>query len=258
MIPTLAGSTRHAVALRRTSRKACCASAMPMRSTSANRASLGSGLALPFRIVISCRGAATAAPAAGGAPPPPGDCAGDVWSVRYFSTNAATPLAFSHSAARTPSLSQPRIRSAPPGATTTAAPVAAAASGRKTVRVGSLTLAMIRSPAGDRVVVSAIVQFSEPGARPGQRRISSRVCAAACMAIASRPVTSAMQRGRTMATSCLSSARSRPARCTDGSRCLRTTGPRRRFLSAASPASARRPRQTIRRRVGGRCLHARR
>src|SRR6185369_10119127 len=92
--------------------------------------------------------------------------------VRYFSTNAAIPLLFSHSATFTPSLSKAKARSAPPGAITSAAPVERAGSGRNTVNVGSLTFATVRSPEGDFVTVSATDHDSEPGAFPGQSRIS--------------------------------------------------------------------------------------
>jgi hypothetical protein len=55
-------------------------------------------------------------------------------------------------------LSIASARNAPPGAMTTAVPVAIAGSGRKTVSVGSLTLATTRSPDGEAVTVSATFQ----------------------------------------------------------------------------------------------------
>src|SRR4030095_12664282 len=82
------------------------------------------------------------------------------------------PLLFSHCATLMPSLSHANARKAPPGATTTAAPAATAGEGRNSVTLGSLTLAIVRSPAGGVVVVSATVHVSAPGALPGQRRIT--------------------------------------------------------------------------------------
>ena len=55
---------------------------------------------------------------------------------------------------------------------TIAAPVAFGGSGRNTVSVGSLTFETVRSPDGDIVTDSETDQDSEPGALPGQRRIS--------------------------------------------------------------------------------------
>ena len=52
---------------------------------------------------------------------------------------------------------------------------------------GSLTLLMVLSPLGAVVVASGTVQFSEPGALPGQRRISCGVWATASLAITSNP-----------------------------------------------------------------------
>ena len=187
MMPTRAGSIRQAAAFRRARRSACCASAIPMCSTSRSAGSSGSGLALPLRISSSFRGPAPAPPTPGGGTTPR-PLAGIVCSVRYFSTSAAMPLLFNHCATLTPSLSQPRSRSAPPGATTTAVPVALAAAGRNTVTVGSLTLVIVRSPVGEVVVASGTVQRSEPGALPGQRRISCGACATASLAIASTPI----------------------------------------------------------------------
>src|SRR4029079_334225 len=189
MMPTRAGSIRQASAFRRAKRSACCASAIPMCSTSRSAGSSGSGLAFPLRISSSFRGPAlaTATPPGGGAPRPR-PLAGIICSVRYFSSNAAMPLLFNHCATLPPSLSQPRSRSAPPGATTTAAPVALAAAGRKMVTVGSLTFVIVRSPVGEVVVASGMVQPSEPGALPGHRRISCGTCATASLAIARSPI----------------------------------------------------------------------
>src|SRR5688572_7136908 len=184
MMPTRAASMRQAAAFGRARRSACCASAMPICNTSRSAGSSGSGLALPLRISSSFRGppSATATPVGGA--PRPRPLAGIVCSVRYFSTSAAMPLLFNHWATLTPSLSQPRSRSAPPGATTTAVPVAFPAAGRNTVTVGSLTLVIVRSPVGEVVVTSGTVQASEPGALPGHSRISCGACATASVAIA--------------------------------------------------------------------------
>src|SRR5688572_10730550 len=109
------------------------------------------------------------------------------------------PLRFSHCATLTPSPSHASRRRAPPGATTAAAPVAVAAGGRYTVTLGSLTFTIVRSPAGDVVVVSGIAQFSDPGALPGQRRISCGVCAATSTASATTAAASTAQMGRDIA-----------------------------------------------------------
>ena len=63
-----------------------------------------------------------------------------VWLSRYLSTNAATPLAASALATSQPSFSMESTRNPPPGATTTAVPVARAGSGRKGVSVATTTL----------------------------------------------------------------------------------------------------------------------
>src|SRR5687768_1723339 len=123
------------------------------------------------------------------------------------------PLEFSHCATLTPSFSHPRMRSAPPGATTTAVPVALAGEGRNTDTDGSLTLLMVLSPAGDVVVASGTVQFSDPGALPGHRRITSGVCAVTSLAIATSP-TAMTVRSSTDPTACLSSRPPRADRCT--------------------------------------------
>src|SRR5688572_5259574 len=188
MMPTRAASMRQAAAFGRARRSACCASAMPICNTSRSAGSSGSGLALPLRISSSFRGAAPAAARPGGGAPRPRPLAGIVCSVRYLSTSAATPLLFNHCATMPPTLSQPSSRSAPPGATTTAFPVAFPASGRNTVTVGSLTLVIVRSPVGEVVVTSGMAQASEPGALPGHSRISCGACATALLAIASSPI----------------------------------------------------------------------
>ncbi len=165
--PTRFGSTRHFSALWRTSRSACWASATPIRNTSSSTASPGAGFALPLTMVNSWRDV----PPPGGGPPAlfwPGCC----WRSRYFSTKAAMPLLFSHSATRVPSASKDRACSAPPGATTIAAPFDFTASGRYTVRVGSLTFVATRLP--PRLFMdSGTVQFSEPGALLGHSRSST-------------------------------------------------------------------------------------
>src|SRR5204862_5587440 len=78
--------------------------------------------------------------------------------------------------------------------TTIAVPVATAGGGRNTVTDGSLTFAIVRSPEGDVVTVSGIVQDSEPGAFPGHSLISAGVWAAASVAIAKTAATSRRRR----------------------------------------------------------------
>ena len=63
-----------------------------------------------------------------------------VWFRRYLSTNAATPRSASARATFQPSFSIDRVRKPPPGATTTAAPLALARSGRNGVIVATVTL----------------------------------------------------------------------------------------------------------------------
>src|SRR5690349_18954776 len=75
----------------------------------------------------------------------PGRSAG-VWTRRYLSTNAATPLSASARATFQPSFSMDKVRKPPPGATTTAAPLALAGSGRKGVSVATVTLRANRLP----------------------------------------------------------------------------------------------------------------
>src|SRR4030095_9257980 len=64
---------------------------------------------------------------------------GGVWFRRYLRTNAATPRSASARATVDPSFSIDRGRKPPPGATTTAAPLALARSGRKGVSVATVT-----------------------------------------------------------------------------------------------------------------------
>src|SRR5215212_8332988 len=71
---------------------------------------------------------------------------GGVCTSRYFSTNAATPLAASALATFDPSFSMERVRNPPPGATTTAAPDALDGSGRYGVSVATVTLRAKRLP----------------------------------------------------------------------------------------------------------------
>jgi len=63
-----------------------------------------------------------------------------VWCSRYFSTKAATPRAAKARATSHPSFCIDNDTNPPPGATTTAAPVAVAGSGRKGVSVATVTL----------------------------------------------------------------------------------------------------------------------
>ena len=63
-----------------------------------------------------------------------------VWFSRYLSTNAATPRSASARATFQPSFSIDSVRKPPPGATTTAAPLALAGSGRNGVSVATVTL----------------------------------------------------------------------------------------------------------------------
>ena len=63
-----------------------------------------------------------------------------VWFSRYLRTNAATPRSASARATFQPSFSIDRVRKPPPGATTTAAPLALAGSGRNGVIVATVTL----------------------------------------------------------------------------------------------------------------------
>jgi hypothetical protein len=58
-------------------------------------------------------------------------------------------------------------------------------------------LVIVRSPVGEVVVASGIVQPSEPGALPGQRRISCGACATASLAIASSRLLMTAQINRT-------------------------------------------------------------
>src|SRR4030095_12233557 len=69
----------------------------------------------------------------------PGMSAG-VWFKRYLRTNAATPLSASARATFQPSFSMDKGRKPPPGATTTAAPLALAGSGKNGVNVATVTL----------------------------------------------------------------------------------------------------------------------
>jgi hypothetical protein len=63
-----------------------------------------------------------------------------VWRSLYLRTNAATPRSASARATFHPSFSIDRVRKPPPGATTTAAPLALAGSGRNGVIVATVTL----------------------------------------------------------------------------------------------------------------------
>src|SRR6185295_2838259 len=63
-----------------------------------------------------------------------------VWFSRYLRTNAATPRSASARATFQPSFSIDSVRKPPPGATTTAAPLAFAGSGRNGVIVATVTL----------------------------------------------------------------------------------------------------------------------
>ena len=174
---------RDGVAARQT--RACCASAIAIRSTAVSAGLSGSGLALALRISSSWRGEPAAPGPTGGTTTPRPELPGVTCSVRYLSTSAAIPCSFNHRATFTPSLSQPRTRNAPPGATTIAAPVAAEGGGRNTVTDGSLTFAIVRSPEGDAVTVSGMVQASEPGAFAGHSLISVGAWPAASAAMAS-------------------------------------------------------------------------
>ena len=69
-----------------------------------------------------------------------------VWFKRYLRTNAATPFSASARATFQPSFSMDKVRKPPPGATTTAAPLALAGSGRKGVNVATVTLRANRLP----------------------------------------------------------------------------------------------------------------
>src|SRR6185369_6962604 len=69
-----------------------------------------------------------------------------VWFKRYLRTNAATPFSASARATFQPSFSIDKVRKPPPGATTTAAPLALAGSGRKGVNVAIVTLRANRLP----------------------------------------------------------------------------------------------------------------
>src|SRR4029453_19581138 len=62
-----------------------------------------------------------------------------VWLRRYLSTNAATPLSARARATFQPSFSIDSVRKPPPGAPITAAPVAFDGSGRKGLRVATVT-----------------------------------------------------------------------------------------------------------------------
>src|SRR6185312_6575256 len=91
---------------------------------------------------------------------------------RYFSTKAVTPRSLSHSATFVPSLSQERNRNPPPGATTTAVPLAMPFLGRNGVRVGRTTFRTVLLPL-EPVMRSFLAHISEPGAVPGQTANSS-------------------------------------------------------------------------------------
>ncbi len=69
-----------------------------------------------------------------------------VWFKRYLRTNAATPFSASARATFQPSFSMDKVRKPPPGATTTAAPLALTGSGRKGVNVAIVTLRANRLP----------------------------------------------------------------------------------------------------------------
>src|SRR4029434_1649763 len=69
-----------------------------------------------------------------------------VWFKRYLRTNAATPLSANARATFQPALASDKVRHPPPSATTTAAPLALAGSGRKGVNVAIVTLRANRLP----------------------------------------------------------------------------------------------------------------
>ena len=139
MMPTRIGSTFQRVALRRTRRSAACASATASCEHLGERRVVRRGVRVGVRDDKLLR--ARPAPGPGRPGNGPRGAAGSCCSVRYLSTKPAMPRSLSHSAAFTPSLSNASTRSAPPGAITTAAPVAMAGSGKNTDSVGSLTFA---------------------------------------------------------------------------------------------------------------------
>ena len=149
-MPILSGDTAYCLACDRIRRMACSASATAM--TRAGR-------------ILIAKASKDSAPGArvGG-------------RTRYLRTKAVNPRAVNHWAVSVPSRSQGRARKAPPGTTTTAVPFALLA-GRKTERVGTVTLVMMwtlpRSGKSASTACSRPLQLSVPGACPCHRRTTS-------------------------------------------------------------------------------------
>ena len=116
-----------------------------------------------------------------------------VSNVRYLRTKAVTPWAARAWATSRPSACIVRYRKPPPGAMTTAAPVAVPGSGLKTSSVGRVTFRTTskRAP-GNGLTTSTWVACSEPGAAPGQ---TSKVWAVAGNARAVARTTRRPRRG---------------------------------------------------------------
>src|SRR5919206_3906222 len=131
IMPTRSGSTCHFAALARTRAKAALASAI----WGASRAVLSPG---EGRVAAGAPAGVLAGRGAGGRAK--ASRSAGVWLRRYLSTNAATPLSASARATFQPSFSIDSVRKPPPGATITAAPVAFDGSGRKGLRVATVTL----------------------------------------------------------------------------------------------------------------------